>query len=420
MRERSGKFRKQAAGLISRVTAAIVLMVQIAVYGGQAVFAGELQAGELYARSACLMDGDSGRVLYGKEEETPLPMASTTKIMTCILALENADLQQTVTASARAAGQPKVHLGVREGQKFVLEDLLYALMLESFNDAAVMLAEGIAGSVEGFADMMNRKAEEIGCGDTHFVTPNGLDAEDDGGIHHTTASDLALIMRYCIRQSEKASDFLAVTQTASYTFWDVDHTQVYTCSNHNSFLQMMDGAVSGKTGFTSKAGYCYVGALERDGKCLIVALLACGWPDNRSYKWSDTKKLMNYGLENYNWRDVFLHGWEPGEVQVLEGQYDGVLGTDYASIPLSLGVNGEEETLRVLLREDEDVKVTAHLPEHLTAPVREGQQVGEVVYSLEGEEIAVYPVYTDASSERIDFRWCLEQVTDRYEIFAGG
>ena len=96
-----------------------------------------------------------------------------------------------------------------------------------------------------------------------------------------------------------------MTQTDLYTFWDVEHTQVYTCSNHNSFLQMMDGALSGKTGFTSKAGYCYVGALERDGKCLIVALLACGWPNNRSYKWTDTRLLMEYGLENYQYPGRF-------------------------------------------------------------------------------------------------------------------
>lgn len=404
--------RKFQKDLVLVSVAAVLLTVS----SGNVVLAEEPEASDLYAQSACLMDGTSGRVLYGKEAGTPLPMASTTKIMTCILALEHADLQQTVTASARAAGQPKVHLGVKEGQQFVLEDLLYALMLESFNDAAVMIAEGVAGSVEGFADMMNKKAEEIGCQDTHFVTPNGLDAQDDGGIHHTTAEDLALVMRYCIRQSEKSQEFLEVTQTASYTFWDVEHTQVYTCNNHNSFLQMMDGAISGKTGFTSKAGYCYVGALEKDGKCLIVALLACGWPDNRSYKWSDTKKLMNYGLEEYSWKDVFLHDWKPGEVPVSGGQYEGVLGSDSASVPLRLAVDAEHETLNVLMREDEEITVRTDLPERLTAPVREGIQVGEVSYFLDGEEIAVYPVYTGASSNRIDFWWSLEQITERYEL----
>ncbi len=122
------------------------------------------------------MDADSGRVLYGKEEETVLPMASTTKIMTCILALENGSLTDEVEASSHAASQPQVHLGMNKGDRFCLEDLLYSLMLESHNDSAVAIAEHIGGSVEGFAELMNEKAGEIGCTDTHFITPNGLDA----------------------------------------------------------------------------------------------------------------------------------------------------------------------------------------------------------------------------------------------------
>ena len=169
---------------------------------------GEFDGSSLYAASACLMDGDSGRVLFGKEADTPLPMASTTKIMTCILALEMTEdpYSVIVTASDNAAAQPAVHLGVHEGQQFYLQDLLYALMLESYNDAAVMIAEAIGGSVEGFAALMNEKAAEIGCADTHYVTPNGLDGADEGGSHHTTASDLALVMRYCIRQSGDYAD----------------------------------------------------------------------------------------------------------------------------------------------------------------------------------------------------------------------
>jgi len=207
-----------------------------------------------------------------------------------------------------------------------------------------------------------------------------------------------------------------VTQTDLYTFWDVEQTQVYTCNNHNSFLQMMDGALSGKTGFTSKAGYCYVGALERDGKCLIVALLACGWPNNRSYKWMDTRLLMEYGLDNYQYRDVFLHDWMPGEVEVSQGQYEGILGETSAGVPLELSVDPAQETLELLLREEEQVKVTARLPKELQAPVAEGEQVGEVIYTLEGKEIASYPVYTGDSVEKIDFSWCMEQVADRYEL----
>ena len=153
--------------------------------------AAEIKESELYARSACLMDADSGRILYGKEEANQLPMASTTKIMTCILALEHGHADELVTVSEHAARQPKVHLGASVGEQFLLHDLLYALMLNSDNDAAVMIAEHIGGSVESFADMMNKKAVEIGCENTYFITPNGLDAEDEKGVHSSTAAGVS-------------------------------------------------------------------------------------------------------------------------------------------------------------------------------------------------------------------------------------
>lgn len=377
---------------------------------------GEFAASELYAKSACLMDCDSGRVLFGKEADTPLPMASTTKIMTCILALEKTEnpAEQVVTASANAAAQPKVHLGVSEGQQFYLGDLLYSLMLESHNDAAVMIAEGVAGSVEEFARQMNEKAQEIGCTDTHFVTPNGLDASDEGGAHHTTASDLARIMRYCISQSPKAAEFLAITQTTSYSFWDLEQKSVFDCNNHNAFLSMMDGALSGKTGFTAQAGYCYVGAVKQDDRCFIVALLACGWPNNKNYKWSDTRKLMEYGLENYTYRDVFDTSFQGTVVKVENGQYENYPEEGEASAELTLNLPEESRHLKMLLRQDEQVEVSYQLPESLEAPVTAGTEAGRVDYSLGGQLLASYPVYIGQSVERIDYRWCLEQLWKWY------
>ena len=155
---------------------------------------------QLYAQSAVLMDADSGRVLYGKNPEDILPMASTTKIMTCILALEYGNPEEIVEVSAYAATMPKVKLYVKQGEKYRLKDLLYSLMLESHNDSAVVIAEAVGGSVEGFAAMMNQKARDIGCFDTYFITPNGLDAvvNDSGRTHSTTARDLAKIMAYCV------------------------------------------------------------------------------------------------------------------------------------------------------------------------------------------------------------------------------
>ena len=374
----------------------------------------ESEPNQLFATAACLMDGDTGRVLFGKRETDPMAMASTTKIMTCILALENGGEQAVATASAQAAAAPKVHLGVYEGEQFLLGDLLYSLMLESHNDAAVMIAETIGGSIEGFAALMNEKAAAIGCTDTHFVTPNGLDASDAGGDHHTTAADLARIMRYCIKTSPKATEFLAVTQTRSYTFWDLEKKNMFNCCNHNALLDQLEGAISGKTGFTAKAGYCYTGALERDGKCLIVTLLACGWPNHKNYKWADAAKLLNYGLESYTYRDVLDHSWKPGRIEVTDGVYDGLLQTkSSASLTLVSPALDPARSLPVLLKETEIPKKDIFLPELIEAPVKKGEKVGSMTYSIDGILLAEYPVYAAETIEKIDYGWCMEQVAER-------
>ena len=297
----------------------LMIAINLMTFFGTAVFGTETfclaeetetttEVKQLYAQSAVLMDADSGRILYEKKGSTILPMASTTKIMTCIITLENGNLENQVEVSDYAASMPKVKLYMKKGETYRLKDLLYSLMLESHNDTAVAIAEHIAGSVEGFADLMNQKAAELGCKNTYFITPNGLDAQkeitaEDGStktvIHSTTAEDLARLMSYCIKKSPKKEEFLEITRTPSHTFTNSDGTRSFTCNNHNAFLSMMDGALSGKTGFTGKAGYCYVGALERDGKTFVVALLACGWPNNKTYKWKDTRSLMEYGLSNY-------------------------------------------------------------------------------------------------------------------------
>lgn len=374
----------------------------------------ESEPNQLFATAACLMDGDTGRVLFGKRETDPMAMASTTKIMTCILALENGQEQTVATASAKAAAAPKVHLGVREGEQFLLGDLLYSLMLESHNDAAVMIAETIGGSVEEFASLMNEKAAAIGCTDTHFVTPNGLDASDAGGDHHTTAADLARIMRYCVWISPKAAQFLAVTQTRSYTFWDLEKKNMFNCYNHNALLDQMDGAVSGKTGFTAKAGYCYTGALERDGKRLIVSLLACGWPSHKNYKWADAAKLLNYGLESYMYRDVLDHSWNPGQIEVADGVYDGMLQVkSSARLTLTSPALDPARSLPALLKETEIPEKDIFLPELLKAPVKKGEKVGSVTYSIDGILLAEYPVHAAETIEKIDYGWCMEKVAER-------
>jgi D-alanyl-D-alanine carboxypeptidase (penicillin-binding protein 5/6) len=370
---------------------------------------------DLYAKAAVLMDAESGRVLYGKNEDEVLPMASTTKILTCILALENGDLDEELEVSAYAASMPKVKLYVKQGEKYRLRDLLYSMMLESHNDSAVVIAEGIGGSAEQFAVMMNRKAKDIGCYDSYFITPNGLDAvvNDSGKIHSTTAADLARIMAYCVTKSPMKDQFLEITRTTSYDFTDLSGERSFHCSNHNAFLGMMPEALSGKTGFTNNAGYCYVGAVQSGDRVFTVALLACGWPNNRSYKWSDMKKLAAYGLENYQYRDIY-ESRTFTDIQVING----IAGEDaspYEEAYISVSMNNAGETsLPWLLCDADEIEIKTQVAETLTAPVEQGEQVGEVTYYLNGQIIRQYPVVTEGEVKPITFEWLIKYVFTRF------
>ena len=370
----------------------------------------EKEAGEelqLYAQAAVLMDADSGRVLYGKNEEAKLPMASTTKIMTCILALEYGSPEQIVEVSSYAASMPKVKLYVKSGEKYYLRDLLYSLMLESHNDSAVVIAEAVGGSVEQFAAMMNQKARDIGCYDSYFITPNGLDAKvnETGKVHSTTAADLARIMAYCVTDSPEKERFLEITRTQGYDFTDVDGTRSFHCNNHNAFLGMMQEALSGKTGFTNNAGYCYVGAVESEGRIFTVALLACGWPNNRSYKWSDMKKLAAYGMERYQYRDIYEEQ-AFADIPVRDG-IAGEKGTPFEEAEVSVTLQADEKSLPYLLCEDDRVEVKSRVEPVLDAPVAAGEEVGSVSYYLNGELIKSYTVCADEAVEKRSFPWIL-------------
>ena len=360
---------------------------------------------KLYAQAAVLMDADSGRVLYGKNPKEVLPMASTTKIMTCILALEYGSLEDEVEVSAYAASMPKVKLYVRQGEKYRLRDLLYSLMLESHNDSAVVIAEAVGGSVEGFAVMMNQKARDIGCYDTYFITPNGLDAvvNDSGKIHSTTAADLAKIMAYCVTDSPAREEFLEITRTISYDFTNAEGSRNFHCNNHNAFLGMMQEALSGKTGFTNNAGYCYVGAVTSEGRTFTVALLACGWPNNRSYKWSEMKKLAAYGMEHYQYRDLYENK-EFQAIPVING-ITGEQGTPYEKVSVPVVLEDHEETLPYLLGEEDRVEVKTQVAKTLTAPIEDHTEVGEVSYYLNGQLIKRYAVYTKGAVEERSFGW---------------
>ncbi|MCD7836935.1 MAG: D-alanyl-D-alanine carboxypeptidase [Lachnospiraceae bacterium] len=402
----------------------------------------------LYATAAALVDAETGRVLYGKNQDTPMAMASTTKIMTCIIILENLDLDEEVTVSDYAASMPKVKLYVKCGEKYKVRNLLFSMMLESHNDSAVVLAENLGKrylsdelknkdtaeftteeskqAVAEFARLMNEKAEEIGCTQTYFLTPNGLDATqtitmEDGGTvtkeHCTTAAELAQIMSYCVLSSPMRDLFREITAEASYSF--SENGRSFSCSNHNAFLSMMDGAFSGKTGFTNKAGYCYVGALERDGRTYVVALLACGWPNNKSYKWSDTRELMEFGLENYTYRD-----FEPetalADIVVENGASPD--GSPYQEVSIAVEREGGVLPIHMLACDGESIEAEVECKSALMAPVSAGEQVGSITYYLNeasGDRrlLAEEKLFTGQNVEVKDLKYIMRYIGDCFLVF---
>ena len=245
----------------------------------------------LTARSAFLLDLTTGQVLYQREPDLPLPPASTTKIVTAIVALESHRRGKDLLSVTKTATRvPSSKLYLRPGQTMSVEDLLYGLLLSSANDASLVLAEGIAGSVERFAEMMTDKAREIGAANSRFTNPHGLTAPE----HYSTARDMALLFNYAMKNPTFRE--IVRTKTSSVSSISagkvrkVRHIQV---RNHNRLLWSFEGAIGGKTGYTHAAQKCFVGAVSRNGVTLIVSMLG-----SRDL-WGDTKRLLEYGLENY-------------------------------------------------------------------------------------------------------------------------
>ena len=364
----------------------------------------------LYAKSAVLTDADTGRILYGKDAGTPMANASTTKIMTCLLAIESGKIQDTVTFSEHACSMPKVRLGCPTGTQFVLEDLLYSLMLESHNDTAAAIAEHVAGSVEAFADLMNERAAEFGCQNTHFVTPNGLDRSDKKGEHQTTAYDLSLIMAACI-QNDK---FLEITETASKTISSIGGTFQAALNNHNALLSMLDGVISGKTGFTAKAGYCYVGAYRQNDRTYTFALLACGWPNHKNYKWEDSKALISYGNDHYENRTILKE--EEHQTIDLNRTMVKTFGKNHYYFTNTLSVTKEACAFQILVSENDEITMNPQGQKELSFPVTEGDVVATEEILWNGLPVQTRRILADETLFASDYPWCLWEILLKWKF----
>ncbi|MBI3329806.1 MAG: D-alanyl-D-alanine carboxypeptidase [Nitrospinae bacterium] len=243
------------------------------------------------AAAALIMDASSGGILYEKNPHLPLPMASTTKVMTGLLGIELARPSELVRVSASAASMVPSKIYLKPGELLRAEDLLQAILLSSANDASAALAENIGGSEKAFARLMTRRAWELGARNTRFENASGLPAED----HYSTAYDLALLLRYAMQRSAFADIMRRKTATIESVTGRIRHLR-----NHNRLLWSFPGALGGKTGFTRAAKHCYVGMAERGNRSLIVSVLGS------ANLWGDTRRLLEYGFESVGVGDTRL------------------------------------------------------------------------------------------------------------------
>ncbi len=384
--------------------------------------ASDLEENSLYGKGVVLMDADSKRVLYEKNGDEPLAMASTTKIMTCIMALELGNSEEMVEYTAYAKSMPKVKMDAVIGEHFKMEDLLKAMMLESYNDIATAVAEHIGKKlsengeaytskeyVDLFVGCMNEKAKEIGCEDTYFATPNGLDNLEVSEIqHHTTARDLALIMAYCVEDSVKKDEFLKITQTDSITF-KADDGRSYNAQNKNRLLNMRKEAESGKTGFTNKAGYCYVFSFREGEKHFTCAILACGWPGNKNYKWQDAKKVMEYGMDSYDQYSLgeIIRVPEINNTKV----HDGCLLEKGEDVCLHTELkNMFDPGDKIMLNQDDKIVIKKKIKQDLVAPVKKGEMIGTIDYYLEEKRVAQIQIVSDENIDKRNAVWSISTV----------
>ena len=255
---------------------------------------------KINARAAVIYDRKSKKIIWGKKENERRPMASTTKIMTAIVVLEHANLNDTVTVSKKSGGTGGSRLGLKAGDKITVENLLYGLLLVSGNDAAVALAEYVGGSVEGFAKMMNEKAEELGLKDTHFVTPHGLDMQE----HYTTALELAKMADYALNIKK----FAQIVNTKNITISINGRNK--NLKNTNELLGNLYGVNGVKTGFTNGANRCLVTSVNRDGMNIITVVLGA---DTKKDRTNDSVKLIEFAYQNYeiyNNKDIINEKYE--------------------------------------------------------------------------------------------------------------
>lgn len=360
---------QNAARRIGTACAALLLLLT---FGVKAQAAEPPEA--LSAQSAVLISADTGAVLYEKEADTRRSMASTTKIMTALLALEEAERSgdSTVSVTEEMVAVEGSSMGLRAGDKITLTNLAAGMLLASGNDAANAAALYLDGSQEDFAVRMNERAAELGLQNTHFVTPSGLDDE----AHYSTAYDMAQLAREALKNTEFRR--LCSSSTLQVEFLEPAKKVSYT--NHNKLLRMYEGCIGVKTGFTKKSGRCLVSAAERDGVTLIAVTLNA--PDD----WNDHTALLDYGFSTL--KSVSFDG--SGFTDLLP-----IAGSDVKAVSVRGGLGG---SLPLPVEEAEQIACRVFLPRFCYAPVQAGDQVGRLQYYLGDSPVYSIPIFAEESA----------------------
>lgn len=350
-----------------------------------------------------IYDRISKTIIWGKDEKIRSAMASTTKIMTATIVIENANLNDEVTISSKAGGTGGSRLGLKSGDKITVYDLLYGLMLRSGNDAAVALAEHVGGSVEKFAEIMNKKAEELKLTNTHFVTPHGLDNSE----HYTTAYELAKLTDYAL-QNEKFANIVGTKTTTIYI-----NNQARQITNTNELLGVLNGVVGVKTGFTNNAGRCLVTETKRNDMDIITVVLGA---DTKEFRTKDSIKLIEYTFSNYemvnvqekiieefkNWKNI-----NEKRINVIQGE------KKYLNLSL-----GEIKVHTIPIKKDEidNIQYEINTITSIEAPVEQWQKIGNIVVKMNNniiEEVKIINLERIERKNWLDyFEYLLKKITE--------
>lgn len=330
-------------------------------------------ATDISAKAAVVIDGYTGQILYSYNCDERLPMASTTKIMSALLLCElGGDLSREIVTTREMVTVEGSSMGLLEGDTVSLHDLLYGMMLASGNDAANTTAIAIGGSVSGFVELMNKRAQEMGLMNTHFATPSGLDATD----HYTTAYELALIAKEAL-VNEQFSE-AAASERATLCYGNPPYNR--TLTNHNKLLRMYDDVVGVKTGYTKKSGRCLVSASEKDGKLVIAVTL------NDPSDWADHRKLLDLGLSLIESKE-FSAAQKSVKIPVVGGK---AKANVFAEVP----------SATISVTENSKVTYAVCVPEFLYAPVKSGQEIGSITYYCDGKPVSTHKIVATNNVKR--------------------